>query len=482
MRTAMGEATKRLHCEAHGALAGWECTACHRPLCPDCAVEKVVPPVSLVVCSVCGQLAEPLLQHRADAASFASRLPAAFLFPLKGEGPAVWLGLSAVVWGLHFMGGLGTLLAWGILTGSLFGLIRSTARGGEGVELSDFQSPLDGVLLPVARFAVAMLPAWGGALLVGYTGLPWLAWVVLAVSIAWTPTSVIAAASGTSLVHLLNPLRVLGASAQLGRDFVTYVVALVAVLLLWVVALVLGAWLDTLPVPFITSALAALLAVYPPLVAARVAGTVMHLHGTVFGMDAIDVHEPVLGDARPRGQPVEPPRTLPRHLPTVIELEPEPEPAPVSRAASRFHAMEAASDAPLPEAAPLDVSLLPSHAEQSAAAIRAAMRAGDTDAALDGFRATGLLCADALSFDELLWLGQTAGARIDYDASLLALEHAAKRDAPAESRGRAWVMLGRLLGEHLGRRDDATAWMQRVLRETPGTAAAQFATKWLSGA
>ncbi|PZR12231.1 MAG: hypothetical protein DI536_15080 [Archangium gephyra] len=479
LRRLMGEATRLFHCEAHGALAGWECTSCHQPLCPDCAATKVVPPISLVVCARCGELAEPLLRPRAESQTFVSRIPSAFIFPLKGEGPAVWLGLAMVLWLLHFAGGLGTFLAWCILIGSLFGLVRSTARGGDGIELSDFSSPLDGVLVPVARFGVAMLPAWGGAILVGSLGQPALWWVVLAVVVAWTPTSLIAAASGANLVDLLNPVRVLGASARIGKDFGVYVVALIGALLLWVVLLAVGAMVNALPIPFITSAIASLLAVYPALVVARLAGTVMHVHGTIFGMEALQVHDPVLGDTQPRGQPPVKERTLPRHLPNAIELEPSPEPV-MPQAYSRFEAVESAKDAPLPQSAPLDVALLPSHGEQSATSIRAAMRAGNADAALDGFRATGLMSAEHLSVDELLWLGQTAGARIDYESSLLALEHAARRDAPPESKGRAWVMLGRLLGEHLNRRDEATVWMQRVVNETPGTAAARFATRWLS--
>ncbi|MGV3622612.1 MAG: hypothetical protein ACO1OB_17470 [Archangium sp.] len=476
----MGEGTT-LHCEAHNALAGWECTGCHQPLCPDCAAIKTVPPVSLTVCTLCGELAEPLLRHRSDAQSFASRLPAAFLFPLKGEGPPVWLGLAMVVWLFSFLGSLGTLLGWSVLVGSLFGLIRSTARGSERIELSDFSSPLDGVLLPLARFAVAMLPAWGGAILVGTLGVPKLWWLVLIIAALWTPTSLIAAASGTSLVHLLNPVRVLGSSMHIGKDFGVYLLALFGAMVLWAGLTVVAGFINALPIPIFRSAVSTLLMVYPAIVIGRIAGTVMLVHGTVFGMEPIDVHDPVLGDLQPRGALPEKERTLPKHLPTEIELPPEMEPQ-APRAFSRFHAMEEARDAPPPEAAPLDVALLPSHGEQSAQQIRAAMRAGNTDAALDGFRATGLLCAADLTVDELLWLGQTAGARIDYESSLLALEHAAKRDAPAESKGRAWVMLGRLLGEHLNRRDEATVWMQRAVNETPGTPAAQYAAKWLNGA
>lgn len=464
-----------LRCEAHQALAGWECTACHRALCPDCAATKYVPPVSLTVCALCGELAEPLLRLRRDTQSFAQRVPGAFFFPLRGEGPAVWLGLSMVLWLFGFFGALGMVLAWTAILGSVFGLVTSTARGHDRLELSDFTEPLESILLPVGRFGVAMLPAWGGAVLVGWLGKPWMWWLVWLVTLAWTPTSFIGAASGASVLHLLNPLRVLGVSARIGRDFGVYVAALSLATLAWLFAVVTGLVIrDALP-PFIGSALGALVAVYPAVVIGRIAGLVMLVHGTAFGMDTLDEHETVLGDAQPRGE-VPQKRSLAAHLPTAIEL-PEPAAPVLPTPASRFDALEFRGEAPPPPAA-LDAALLPSHGEQTAAQLRTAMQRGDTDAALDIFRAAGLSCVELLTSTELLWLGQTAGARIDYESSLLALEAAAKKEAPAEERGRAWVMLGRLLAEKLSRRDEGEAWMQRVRAELPNTAAAKFAATW----
>ncbi len=475
----MVDVASELHCEQHHGLAGWECTVCHRALCPDCAALKFVPPVSLTACGVCGEFAEPLLRHRAHGAPFTSRIREAYLFPFRGEGPAVWFGIAMVLWLLSFAGDSAALIGWCATVGSLFGLIRSTARGHGGLELGDFQDVLQSIALPVARFAVAMLPAWGGALAAVITGKTWLWWPVVLITIAWTPTSLIAAATGTDLLHMLNPVRVLGTSARMGRDFALYATALSLTMVLWVVCLVASVFLRDLGVPLVASALAQVLVVYPPLVAARLAGAALFAHGSAFGLDPVDAYEPVLGDVQPRGALPEKTRTLPKHLPSVIELEPE---APVQqRAANRFEAVELSPHAaPPPEVAPLDVSLLPGHGEQAAADIRAAMRAGNADAALDGFRATGLLSAPSLTFEELLWLGQTAGARIDYESALLALEHAAAREAAPELRGRAWVMLGRLLGEKLSRRGDAVRWMERVVRETPNTAAASYAATWLS--
>jgi hypothetical protein len=147
----------------------------------------------------------------------------------------------------------------------------------------------------------------------------------------------------------------------------------------------------------------------------------------------------------------------------------------------RFGALEVdrAAEAP-PQGAVLDVSLLPSHAEQNAQLIREAIRAGNHGAALDGFRATGLTAKSALTFEELVWLGQTASSHIDYESAELAFRAALERGGAPEPTNRTRVMLARLLGERLSRRDEGRALMEVVCREAPGTSAATFATQWLA--
>lgn len=278
---------QRLKCERHGAIAGWECTACHQPLCPDCATTKVIPPTSITACTLCGEFAEPLLQKKGTGASFTERL------------------------------------------------------------------------------------------------------------------------------------------------------------------------------------------------------ALMVKHGSTFSDDGdLDSYEPILKDTKPRGVMPEKERTLPKHLPSAIELEPEqPKVASPAPRADRFAAIEANPNAAKPtDVAPLDVSLLPSHEEQSAADIRKAIQAHKTDQAVDGFRATGLLSADKLTFHELVWLGQAAASLIDYESAELAFRKASERKAPPEQLGRARVMLARLLAERLNRKPEAKALLERVVAEQPGTPAAAWATEWLSAA
>jgi hypothetical protein len=277
-------------------------------------------------------------------------------------------------------------------------------------------------------------------------------------------------------------VRVLGTSARLGKDFGVYVAGLVAVSFAMLLSVPIALVFSLVPVPVFSGVLAQVVLLYAPLVGARVAGQVLMLHGPAFGWgEEVDSYEPVLPGVEPRGLPPEPTRSLPKHLPDAIELEPEPAPAPPpAQRGDRFAAIEVNPDAEAPAAATFDVALLPSHGAQSASEIRKSIAARRTDAALDGFRATGLSAAEALSFDELLWLGQTAAQHIDYESAELAFSRAAERKAPAEALGRARVMLARLLAERMNRKADATSWMKRIVAEHAGTSAATYATEWLS--
>ncbi len=495
----MTPAPPLLTCAAHGALAGWECTHCHAPLCPDCAATKLVPPVSLVACGLCGNFAEPLVRLRRETASLAQRLPGAFAFPFRGEGLPAFLGIVLWLWVTSWLGLVGLVVGWGVTVGSLFGLARSTARGGEQIELSGGSDLFSGVLAPLARFALAMLPAWLGAFFALRSGGGWAWWVVLAVTAVWSPTAFISAAAGASPVDLLNPWRVLRATRNLGRDFGVYLGALAVTAAVMVVSVPVSLVLSNLPLPFVSSLLAQPVLLYAPFVGARVAGLVLLLHGHVFGWGgAVDQYEPVLAGVEPRGALPER-RSLPAHLPDAIELEPEASPA-VSPAADRFAALEldpahrppgpAPLDASLavdfqlergaPSGAGLDAALLPSHGEQAAGEIRQAIARGDHDAVLDAFRAMGLSAAGAMTLEELVWVGQAASARIDYEAAELAFSRAAQRRGDAESVGRARVMLARLLAEKLSRVEEGTGWMARVVAEQPGTRASAFAATWLA--
>src|SRR5689334_9821812 len=91
-------------CQRHRAAAGWECTVCHEQLCPDCAAVKSIPPITMLTCGLCGEVAEPLLRKKSESATLAERLPGIFLYPFRGEALPAWLGISLFLWAFSFLG------------------------------------------------------------------------------------------------------------------------------------------------------------------------------------------------------------------------------------------------------------------------------------------------------------------------------------------------------------------------------------------
>ncbi|MFO0595807.1 MAG: B-box zinc finger protein [Myxococcaceae bacterium] len=473
-------APKVLRCELHQAVAGWQCTVCHQPLCPDCAAIKHVYPAQLVACARCGELAEELVQKKSHAQSLAQRLPGAFALPFQLEGAPLWLGLALWLWLTSFGGVFGLVIGWGVTLGALFGLTRSSATGHEHLSLTDFTDTFSAIVVPVARFAVITLPAWGGALLAWRQHSVLLGVAALVLTLVWSPTAYIGAAVNASFGDLLNPLRVLRVSASLGKDLGVYVSALVALGVLFVISVPIAVLINQLVlVPFLGGVLVQLVLSYAPMVGARVAGLVLLLHGPSFGWGTeADGYEPLLRGETPRG--TLPEKKVGERSHAAIELEAEPVHTQAASMHDRFAALEVDPGAEKPpDVAPLDVALLPSHGERAAQEIRAAIAAHRPEVALDGFRATGQEAAAHLLFDELLWLAQTAASHIDYESAELGFRKSIERAGDVDARCRAQVMLARLLGEKLNRADEARAMMEQGAKASPDSKAGEFAARWL---
>jgi hypothetical protein len=443
-------------------------------------------PTTVVACTYCGELAQPVTDAQAGTDSLLPHLPGAFAFAFTASGLPLWLGLTVVdafLLSSLMSGGLGglvvRLIALGLTLGALFNLIRATSSGSDAPFA--FVDLTTSVVSPLLRFAVVLAPFWGGALAAYLLHWPVVLLLSSVLGLFWVPVAIIGAAAGADLLDLMNPLRVVGVAVRLGKDFGVYALGLVVALVLGVVGLV-AAGVVAIASPFVGTLLVMLAELYALVTSARLAGLVLYTHGELFGHDTTR-RSPghALTMLEPRGvlPEVSSSPAVNRHA--AIELEPDAAP-PREAPRSRFEALEVSPDAPVPtEVAPLDVALLPDHAEQSAAEIRKAVGAQNVELALDAFRATGLSAADQLTPEDLMWLGQHAAARIDNESAELAFSNAAnRRDAKPALRAKAHVMLARLLAERLHRGAEAKALMERVVADFPTDAAATFARTWLS--
>src|SRR3954471_18214007 len=100
-----------LACVQHRAAAGWRCTRCEKVLCPACAA----PSSGLVVCTHCGALAGTIRERRAVLHPFRAEVLSALKWPLQREGVLCCAAATVILWALGAMGGLGGLIADGIV-------------------------------------------------------------------------------------------------------------------------------------------------------------------------------------------------------------------------------------------------------------------------------------------------------------------------------------------------------------------------------
>ena len=448
-------------------------------LCPDCAATKVMHPTTVVACTYCGELAQPVTAQQTQADSLWPFVPGAFGFAFTTQGLPLWLGL-AVLDAVFISSGLGglfaRLLGLGLVLGGLFNLIRATSSGADSA--LEFVDVATSVVSPLTRFGVVLAPFWGGALAAFLLNRPGLAMASGVVGLFWVPVAIIGAAAGASSLDLMNPVRVVGVAVRLGGDFAVYVGGLLGALGVLLVGLLLSMVAGVVS-PVLAVPVLAVTKLYALVTAARLAGLVLRTHGELFGHDTSRRPTRAAGPlSEPRG--VLPATTTAVKPRAAIELEPEPVRAAPPR--SRFEALEVSPQAPVPnEVGPLDVALLPDHAEQSALEIRGAIAAKNVELALDAFRATGLAASEQLSPDELMWVAQAAAARLDNESAELAFSKvSARRDAAASVRAKAKVMLARLFAERMGRKGEAKALMEAVVAEFPDDAAALFARNWLA--
>ncbi len=509
-------------CEQHRAAAGWRCRECGALLCPDCATVKQVYPSEFPGCTKCSGMADALLRPRGAAASLAERIPGAFRWLVTVDGLAVWGGLVVVLTLASYLQVAFMAIALPAVVLTLFTTVRATGRGQSHVEPAEFLDVLQGVLMPLARLFLVFLPLWAPAALylvvVGRGGASlWAIAALVALGGAWVPMAFLAAATSAGLLTLLNPVAIVTSSLRLGRDWFLYTATFGLLAVLFGLSLGVAALVEALPVPLIGRVLSLAVALWAPVVGARVAGLALFVHAGALGWGLPDeALEPVLGAVQPRG-------VLPAPDPTVgtggrsyapIELTddrplteqrleklelgaPPPadaghaegapldfgdEPEPPRREAldvARLPPLEAAAEdaEPLARHDALDASALPSFERVAEERLRDAIEKSQVENALEEWRhapAVSLSCA------ELSWLGRSAASKGEDQLAQRALEGAVVAQGTPTERSRAMVMLGRLCAERLSDGEAARRWMERVRREFPEESAATFASEWLA--
>src|SRR5256885_8132755 len=221
-----------LACLQHRAAAGWRCTRCEKVLCPACAA----PSSGLVLCTYCGALADTLRERRSVLRPFRNEVLPALRWPFQRAGVFSCAASAVVLWVLGLAGGLGGLIADGIVLAYLFQIVRHTARGGDDFPApDDFRGFFEDVLGPLFRILLAsvwllrptMIWAYwaaGGDMdrylasnVLASRSLPVLA--LLAVGAFLFPMALVAASLPGPIRQVLNPLAIIGYAIHLRGDY-----------------------------------------------------------------------------------------------------------------------------------------------------------------------------------------------------------------------------------------------------------------------
>jgi hypothetical protein len=431
--------------------------------------------VDLLSCRDCRGRAETLLVHRSQQRPFADRLGQAWRYPFTQNGLAMAVGLGLVLSVLGIVTDFGLVLARlfpatlsaGVFWGSLFAIVRSSARGEVDVPLPEFTELFRDWLAPALRgflaSSVLWLPlfaylVWSGGwdvfqqldrLLVDpmfyltgtFPTVPGekllydpIAWLLGLAGLAYLPMALMLAATGASLLDMLNPVTAVRAIPRFGRDYAVALGTLLTLGLVFLLVQFVTSGIRWVPIPLVTRWLAESLECLVPFIMAHVLGLLVYTRGDVLGYGApSDYFTPVLPDAAPR---------------TSLRVEDALPPVPTA-------------DAPDPTA-PVQ-------------ALSKAVESRDVPQALALYRALDGLPRSAITPAQHLFVGQASATQGDYALAVRALESAADVAPDDPLAPRALVLLARVLGERM--RDAARAQdvYRYIVDRYPDTDASRFA-------
>lgn len=320
-RIQPGMGTANAQCAVHPTrMAGWQCQACQRSLCPGCVVEVQVHPTSYLQCGGCGGAVDVLTEPGAGV-SFPGALRATWRLPVGIPGLFLLSALSACAAELDTLGGTArtaALLCWSAgawLLGVPIAL--ATAEGGE---------TLRSVQVGWPRFARLVLWATlltGPAVLVPRTGLAGAA-LVAAAALALVPLLLRLFAGQPRPLSPVGAVRTLEA---LGSDGL---LAVACVAGLWLFARMVAALSETPPeeVPLLWREALAGLGAFCLFLVPRILGLLLHTRGEALGYPfQARGQVPVLAGARAETTvPWTPPPPPPRPVREAIPLEETVEP------------------------------------------------------------------------------------------------------------------------------------------------------------
>lgn len=464
-----------VECTRHpGVEAGWRCEQCPAELCPQCTGWREAGKGRLELCLRCGSLAQVLRERRAVLSPFGARsIAEAIRWPFSKDGVASAFACALVLWLLSKGGGIGTIIADGLVIAFLFQITVSTARGHDDVRgAEDFRGFFEDVMGPLFRALIASVWAWA----------PFVAWVLIKEGGFWAgddflqlrsvtgpvpvvlllggtllfPMALLAGSLGVPVYHLLNPLVIVGYALKLGRDYwllsgFCMGISVTESLLLRVVdfadAHVLG----------LPNVVQYTILLFPPLVMFRGLGLLVRARGDELGYGGESSYlVPVLGDVPPATQLLardqddllreQLGKGMPLRAPEVREVELSLEPGP-----------------------------LPAPAE-----LARCVTTGDVQGAIAVLERRGdELPPTTLSAQAWVELGRACAVQDRGQLSILALRRAVEVAPQGPLAPQAFLQAARVWDEKLGNAARSNQLLAELVKRHPESAEAKFAAKRL---
>jgi hypothetical protein len=321
-------------------------------LCPDCAAIKQVGRTQLELCATCGNQAQPLQIHRSQVQSFGSRVVAALSYPLRRSVVVSMAGLAAFQALLSYRSfgppqaiALLATVSAGAFWSYFFLVMSTTASGERDLGVPDFRDIRQDLVMPAWKGFAAGAWVWAPAALylVATRGFSLelldellspkdpVLWAIAALGAAYVPVALMAAATDSGILDVINPVRNAVCIYRIGRE---YWLAVGALGLLFgaqvLVQLTVQPLLASLPVPYVCRVLATGVGLYVPFVMSRILGSLLYLRGDVldWGQPG-DYYERALGKVVPRGAaPASARAPQAARAPELAVGAPEPAPAP----------------------------------------------------------------------------------------------------------------------------------------------------------
>lgn len=434
-------------------VAGWQCSneSCRQPLCGKCTARLL----KLFTCCTCGGAARPLTVSR-KAKSRAYWFAAAVRYPF-GAGLPLALAMAVGIAVLGFVASLieshphqldGIAAAARICLAASYVLVTidRTARGDETGKLQRFARTLVATLL-------LWLPIVLHVVLLGVPGAAaqhdWALWLFAALTLSYLPLVLAVAVTDISFIDVANPFRMFDYMLRLGK---TYVVTLVAAILLVALSIVAAAAAaairQAIPTPVLRDAVAQLPMLAGLAMLGHVIGMLAHVHGDSIGWGSAELFvDPVFPDMVAEGR---------RKLATRSAGEPSADAAPTTTS---------------------PIALIPPRERSDAAKLSAALKAEELARALRIYESRDSWNPASIEDRHLVMLAKAAarGRKLPLAQRLLA--EACGRSG--RSVGPALLALAQLHADVLKQPDKAREIYAKVVSEFPGTDVAKLAAAQL---